>query len=137
MTAQARERLLYRGQQMSMCSEPLSVYFRLMSIEPDFAEQSSACWRRYVGSWEVRNEQLYLVELSATMNSGEAACLETLFPGYKSRVFAHWYTGEIRVPQGSLIEQVHMGYSSKYEEDLFMEFKRGILVSTRIVRNVP
>ena len=50
-------------------------------------------------------------------------------------VFAHWISGEIRVPIGKILNYVHMGYASVFEEDLLLEFSNGILTGTRIVKN--
>ena len=62
---------------------------------------------------------------------GSAGCvpvpLERLFPGYGDRVFAHWYSGTLRVPQGWQLRYVHMGYASTYERDLMLEIERGVL----------
>ena len=52
-------------------------------------------------------------------------------------VFAHWFTGELRCPQGEQLEYIHMGYSSTYEYDLLMEFKQGVLVKKYARHNKP
>ena len=57
------------------------------------------------------------------------------FPDYPERVFAHWYSGTIRVPQGRQIEYVHMGFGSTYESDLFIDLERGVVVATKIRHN--
>ena len=53
-----------------------------------------------------------------------------MFPGYPERVFAHWYSGRIRVPRGKLLKYVHAGYASIYERDLLLDFERGVLVAS-------
>ena len=60
--------------------------------------------------------------------------IDFLFPGQKE-VLASWFTGTIRVPQGKLINYIHGGYMSMYEEDLFLHFEAGILKSTHIDDN--
>ena len=60
--------------------------------------------------------------------------MDFLFPDQKE-VFADWFTGEIRIPQGDLLEYVHGGYDSTYEKDLFLDFKEGYLVSYKYVYN--
>ncbi len=135
MTAQLRERLLYNGDEWSMCAEPLSDYFKLAGERPSFAEQSTALWRRYVGVWEIVGDRLYLISLHARLEDGSNATLETVFPGFPDRVFAHWYSDELRLPQGRMVEYVHLGYGSKYEADLFLQFENGVLVGSRAVQN--
>ena len=111
-----------------MCSEPLSDYFEMAGESPDFAEMNTACWRGYVGEWEVLDGRLYLIGLDAYLASGEETNIETIFPGFPERVFAHWYSGRIRIPEGKLLDYVHMGYASVYERDVFLDFEKGVLV---------
>lgn len=135
MTAQIEERLAYQGESLSMCSEPLGNYFYFSGVKPKFARTNTALWRNYVGTWEILDGRLYLIGLEATMMDGSAASLEAVFPGFPDRVFAHWYSGELRVPRGELIRFVHMGYSSKHEEDLFIAIVKGVVTGNRIVKN--
>jgi hypothetical protein len=87
---------------------PLSDYFVLMGISPDFKDTSTACWRCYVGKWEITLDRLYLIGIRAAYKDGTEVTLGSLFPGYDSRVFAHWYSGVLSIPQGDLVEYVHM-----------------------------
>lgn len=134
MTAQVPENLTYMGKQHEMCDEPLADYFELASVEPPFVGLNSACWRGYIGTWEIKDDRLYLIELEGRIGSGEAN-LETLFPGFPERVFAHWYTGTVRLPHGKLLDYVHGGYASRYERDLFIEFERGLVKKTHFREN--
>ncbi|MBM3272519.1 hypothetical protein FJY94_04555, partial [Candidatus Kaiserbacteria bacterium] len=95
MTAQIRENLIYDGQNLSMCTEPLSDYFALGGRKPEFKFNCTALWRGYVGTWEIVGDRLYIVSLKGTLKDGTAATLESVFPGYTERVFAHWYTGTL------------------------------------------
>jgi hypothetical protein len=135
MTAQMPEKLKYEERQLSMCSEPLRDYFALAGIEPGFESNCTALWRGYVGEWEILNGRLYLIGLSGTLEDGTEANLETIFPGFAHRVFAHWFTGRIRVPQGKMLDYVHMGYASTYERDLFLDIEKGILRDSSVREN--
>jgi hypothetical protein len=42
-------------------------------------------------------------------------------------VFAHWYCGTIRAPQGKLLKYEHGGYASEYERDLLIRVRKGIV----------
>lgn len=135
MTAQAAERLKYKGDELMMCSCPLGGYLISSPKEWSFAAWSSACWRGYIGRWEVIDGRLYLTELNGDLKSGESVTLETMFPGYADGVFAHWFSGTVRCPQGKLLNYIHGGFASTYEKDLFLEFKSGVLVSENTVVN--
>jgi len=135
MTAQIAESLLFEGRTVSMCTEPLNDYFLLSGKHPLFESNSSAVWRGYIGSWEIKDLRLYLVGLEGVLEDGTDVTLGTLFTDFPERVFAHWYSGTIRIPQGKQLQYVHMGYSSTFERDLFLEVDQGIVTSTRIRHN--
>lgn len=135
MTAQISENLLYEGERHSMCSEPLGMYFALGGNNPEFQSNCTALWRGYVGSWEIIEGRLYMVGLTGTAKDGSEANLATVFPGYPERVFAHWFSGEVRLPQGKQLEYVHMGYGSTYERDLFLYFEKGVITKTELISN--
>lgn len=135
MTAQISESLTYKGETVSMCTEPLGAFFNMGGANPGFVSNNSALWRGYIGKWEVLDDRLYLIDLRGMLDDGSQANIETVFPGFPDRVFAHWYSGIIRIPQGKLLEYVHMGYASKYERDFLLMFENGILENTEIHEN--
>ena len=61
--------------------------------------------------------------------------MERVFPEYPNGLFAHWFTGELRCPQGALVKYVHGGFGSVYEKDLFFKVKKGVVVDRRVVIN--
>ncbi len=130
MTAQIGDLLFYQGQRMTICDAPLGTYFRLGGAYPEFEPSSTALMRGYVATWELLDDRLYLVAIQGWLSNGEDASLESVFPGYPERVFAHWYSGRIRVPRGKLLKYIHAGYASIYERDLLLDFERGVLVAS-------
>lgn len=132
MTAQFSEILHYKGEQLSMRVTPLSDYFVLMGLKPEFRICSTACWRCYVGEWDITLDRLYLIGISAHYEDGTEVTLGSLFPGYDSRVFANWYSGVLSIPQGDLVEYVHMGFASVYERDLLISVEQGVIVDTQV-----
>jgi hypothetical protein len=132
MTAQFSEILHYKGEQLSMRVTPLSDYFVLMGLKPDFRICSTACWRCYVGEWDITLDRLYLIGISAHYEDDTEVTLGSLFPGYDSRVFAHWYSGVLSISQGDLVEYVHMGFASVYERDLLISVEQGVIVDMQV-----
>jgi len=63
MTAQIGEKLKFEGRELSMCSEPLGDYFVFSGIDPELEFTCTALWRGYVGTWEIRDDRLYLIGL--------------------------------------------------------------------------
>lgn len=135
MTAQFAENLRYNGEEVAIATNPLCDYFTMGGFRPDFSLSNTALWRGYIGSWEIINDRLYLIGLSATLGNGSEASLATVFPEFPDRVFAHWFSGIIRIPQGELLEYVHMGYASTYERDVFLDIERGVVMETRVQHN--
>lgn len=133
MTAQIVEQLRYQEEDLPMFSNPLELYFVLGGNRPDFQSTSTALWRGYVGNWEIIDDRLYLVKLQGILGDGSEVELSNVFPGFSDRVFAHWFSGKIRIPRGRQVEYVHMGYGSQYEQDLFLEFKKGVLVNHELI----
>lgn len=135
MTAQTEERLRYQGEDVAMCTNPLCEYFAMGGFNPRFEPESTALWRGYLGRWEIVDGRLYLVELHGTLEDGTEASVATIFPDFPDRVFAHWYAGTIRIPQGKQLKYVHMGYGSTFERDLFLDLERGVVKNTRVRHN--
>ena len=135
MTAQIAERLNYQGEDVAMCTNPLGDYFAMGGFNPRFESNCTALWRGYVGRWEIVDGRIYLVELNGTLEDGTEASVGTIFPDFSDRVFAHWYSGTIRMPQGKQLKYVHMGYGSVFERDLILEVERGVVKDTRVRHN--
>ena len=138
MTAQASELLIYQGQELSLCETPLDDYLASSGRHIEFEATSTALWRGYVGTWEIIDGRLYLVALEGSMlvnNKHTDVKLQDVFPQFPNGLFAHWYSGELRCPRGKLLNYVHGGYMSTYEEDLFIEVQDGLVIGERVVVN--
>ena len=133
MTAQAREKLIYKGETTWMAAQPLNDYLENVK-DIEFVADCSACWRGYFGKWEIKDNSLYLIGLDATIKGHKQVGLDYLFPG-QDCVFADWFSGKIRIPQGEMLDYVHMGYASLYERDLILVFKKGLLIKEFMVDN--
>lgn len=135
MTAQIAEKLLYQGDEVAMCSTPLCDYFIMGGDHPRFDSNCTALWRGYVGQWEIIDDRLYLIGLNGTLKDGAVVSIASIFPDYPNRVFAHWFTGILRIPQGKQLRYVHIGYKSTYERDLLLDVERGVVVATQVRHN--
>ena len=133
MTAQAAEILHYKGRELALCAEPLDLYLANNDIKFDSESISTACWRGYIGEWLIESRRLYLIGIADL--DDKPIALSRIFPDNPKRVFAHWVTGELRCPEGKLLNYIHMGYASIHERDLFLEFRQGELIAERLVYN--
>ena len=135
MTAQMHEIIFYEGEEYGMATEPLKPYLEKIIKKPLIWPTSSACWRGYIGTWEVRDKKLYLVDLFVSIGYEDDERMDYIFPG-QQEVFAGWFSGRIRIPHGKLLKYVHMGYESIYEKELYLDFENGILVDTLTAENL-
>jgi hypothetical protein len=67
MTKQTQERMILDGIETEMVGFP---YFpeedpRIIKISEELAElyKTTACYRNYIGTWEIKNRKLYLIKL--------------------------------------------------------------------------
>lgn len=134
MTAQIHEKLIFEGEESSMAFCPPipddHPRIRRLSLEEMQKERtdlpifSTACWRGYVGTWELREGLFYLLGLTGRYKLiGDGPLL------------ADWFSGVIRIPRGNLLHYVHMGFGSVYEEEIHVKIERGEVTASRIVDN--
>ena len=138
MTAQIPEKLIHISAELTLCTEPLRHFPGIEPVEPPYLYPSTALRRGYIGTWAIESDRLYLKSLQRWKHvSGNTAIvgIEDLFPGFPDGIFAHWYTGQLRCPRGALLKYVHGEYFSTYEENLFIEVQRGVVMCEHIVRN--
>jgi len=129
MTAQVHEKIRYLGKRMRLAScpdFPLDHPQIKMLSDQDFWKGdcadiigSTACWREYIGSWSIRLGKLYLTNLEGRFRiEGNEA------------IFAVWFTGQLCIPRGRLLEYVHAGFNSVYEEDIILTLEEGLVIKT-------
>ena len=112
MTNQREEKLLYQGRNFSMTCEPLKEYLSEKSI--NLYSLQSNCWRGYVGSWEIRDDKLYL--LSLKICDFRNTTLRMIFPDYDEKPY--------HFKQFNGVITFHNGFYQKR-----LKFKQGCLVS--------
>lgn len=122
---------------MELWSTPLDNYFGLAGIEPPFAMESTDLWRCYIGTWELVAKRLYLVAIRASFRDGRDVALADLFPGFAQRVFAHWYTGTLTVPEGEMLERYHGGFGGTPARERVISIERGVEVDRTLTFNGP
>lgn len=134
MTAQIHEIMIYDGNETEMAScPPLPEnnprIKKLNDEEIDFDNAggiifSTACWREYVGKWEIKDGRFYLVGLEGRYR------LDGREP-----LFADWFTGVLRIPRGDMIQYFHIGYGSVFEEEVYVKVEQGVITETHVIDN--
>jgi hypothetical protein len=135
MTAQVNEILFLEGEKTSMafCPDLPRNHPRIIEADPEedslgedlgFIVNSTACWRGYVGTWEIKEGRLFLVSLQ-----GKYQLLGD------EHLPAEWVSGVLRVPRGELLQGVNMGFGSVFEEEIHLKIEKGKVVSSRVIDN--
>jgi len=133
LTIQAGDILSYNGEKTTIATEPLKSYLETRS-DVGFIFKSTGLVRGYIGTWEIKNNQLYLISLLGFVDNNKKVDLSYLFPN-KTEVFADWFSGDIRIPEGELLKKINLGYASVFEKDRILSFKEGIIIGETVKDN--
>lgn len=133
MTAQIEEKILYKGENYRMTSLPFSNYLKtLKDIKLEMF--NTANYRGYFGSWKLKDNKLFLIDLHANVAGTKGVELDYFFPG-QTEVFARWFSGEVELQSGEMLEYVHQGFDSVFDKEIHLTFKKGKLIDEREVDN--
>ena len=131
MTTQFNEMLIYEGKETPIAFFPPlpKGHPRVIEHTPQDEHEaltlsSTACWRRYIGIWEIKGGRLFLNGLV-----GWFRLLET------KPLLADWFSGVIPVPKGKILQEARLGYDAIYEEEVHVTIERGVVVGSQIIDN--
>ena len=139
-TAQFPDKINYNGKEYNLNSNPLEVYFeKNPNKRPKSEVRSSALWRGYVATFEIIDNQLFLKDIEiqyrdttskGSNNYNWKSVLNEVFADQKN-IQVDWYTGLLVLPQGKVVNYVHMGYGSTYQHYTILEFNKGVLTQEK------
>jgi len=130
--------LILDGEKHDMASLPLQQYVQKGGVLPETRNCCTGLRRGYIGTWELCENRLYLIDIDTTSYGDLDLKLKDFFPDCGTRVFARWYSDTLRVPLGEVIQYIHGGHCGGiHEQDLNLRFRRGMLVHREIVKNKP
>jgi hypothetical protein len=131
-TEQGRDTITFAGQQDSMLERPLNDFLRRLPEIPRFDIPSTASYKGYTASWEVKDSRLYLATFHATTNR-QPYSVSLLFPGRKLPIHADWYSGTVHIVSGR--ETLAQGRYT-YERVVALQVTNGVVVATNRMTNV-
>lgn len=140
-TAQMSEWIWFEGTRQPLCSEPLQSLLDSLAVQPEVFNDgilSSANWRGYQGTWEIRHDSLWLIKIEKEYFEDEEhpdldktvwreIALESIYPEKTSPCLANWFSGLLPIPLGRMIKYVHMGYGSVFEQEIIIKVSHGIV----------
>lgn len=136
-TNQFAEVLIYNGEVYQTSDYPL---VDCDSELPDFAPLHTACYRGYIGIWQIVGNHLYLLGLK----NNEKATLKTIF-GTEftgNRVAASWYSGQIEAGDAKLTVTDGIVTNSQKQNRSTVEMMANVTVresrtTTELMRQYP
>ena len=129
-TGQTPDAIEIDGKEFYLNTNPLEPY---LAAHPDRRPKgetvSSGLWRGYKAHWQIANGQLRLlkIEVLAYRRSSNEYAMTDVTAKYFPQVptIAEWYSGALIVPNGKIVNYVHMGYASTYESYVVIVVKSG------------
>jgi hypothetical protein len=87
-TPKSQDMLSHRGREFQLLDQPLERYFSMIGQRP--------CEGEYTAHWEIEDGWLYLSGLGCVQKHEQPMSMESLFPFAGRRVFAAWFSGQVR-----------------------------------------
>ena len=125
MTTQVDEHILIDGKEYPLINVPsLPEDSLIIQHKKGLISKWSNCWRGFQGTWEIKDDKLYLIEFSS--DSYELLC--------KLPILADWIKGEIKVATGDIKETTSWAIET-YETEMHLTIENGLVVKTKNIKN--
>ncbi|SDY08405.1 hypothetical protein SAMN05444411_1213 [Lutibacter oricola] len=141
MTEQSPDLLIYNSEIINIYNYPLE---NLAEIDKTINKKlidttclSSDCWRQHIATWIIENDSLFLSELKDCCEYKDIS-LDKIFDKkdiQEDRVFAYWYTDKINAGFGKNIGFSETEWRDKYENEISVNIKSGIIQKILITKN--
>lgn len=140
-TGQVPDYLIIGKDTVSIFNNPLEQYFEQVNNREliDFHTScwSSGCWRGYIAYWELKDDSLFLINITNCVKNCRESKDANLFAMFgNNRPFASWYNGTIRVPKGEVYSYSSMGYNAIFEYEEKLLFENGVFKSQTQISNL-
>ena len=149
-TAQASDILIFENETKELFTNPLDQLFlqkeevrnRFSKIFSNYkALISSACWRGYIAKFVIKNDCLYIIDIFITIpispkdksklfDTEEISIFSELFEA-DIPVVCDFFTEVLTIPQGDMINYIHGGYLSEFEEYILIKVNNGKIIEQR------
>lgn len=141
MTRQCPERILIAGKPGLLFSDPLASIMVSRGRDHTFCHwTSTACWRGYIGTWEIVGGRLWLVTLctgdchqETPLSDAEYRRLLCILEAKRLPAPADRFSGRLRIPVGGLFWTSATGWCDQYEGLRVVTMHAGVTVRDRLV----
>jgi hypothetical protein len=143
-TAQYSDIIIYNGTKYPLNVNPLEPYFeKNPEKRPEGGVGSTALWRGYVATFEISNNKLILKDMEIEIFTGDKGHYKTEWKSIFQEFVLdnniseiNWFTGLLVIPNGELINYIHMGYASTYENYILLEIRNGNFFKERRMNHI-
>ena len=147
-TMQEFEYLIVGKDTFLLEGEPLNLILAKRNITPEnfWGEKyyvSTGCWRSYIGTWEIKNDSLFLNKVVPCdyYKYPKGKCptvdLGKFFPDKfkNNQIFADWVTADLLSPRGKELFYAYCIQEVVYERTIYYSIENGLLKKTNIYDN--
>jgi len=122
-TSQVAEVIIVNDEPIPLLAEPLAPMLEQQKVADNLHAAlggwcTTANWRGYVGTWEIRDGALYLVKLASRCHEPSEVPLDAVIPGASSPQRAYWFSGNLTIPLVKRSIGWHLG-----EEFMLMRYE--------------
>ncbi len=140
-TGQVPDVIIFKGDTLSLFSNPLEEYLKKKKTRAinhyTLESGSTACYRGYVATWEIKDNQLYLLKIKDCHYHDEK--IKRKFDLIKEfgekKVLAKWFNGKILIVRGKELVYFHSGYSAIYEKEIELSISDGKITNEKVIDN--
>jgi len=102
----------------------------------------SSCWRGYQAVWSIEQDSLFLTGVQSCCGPKRRHSMDRIqnllgISHQDGKAFARWYSGTLRAPEGSLLQQGSSGFLSVYAREIQLRVDAGHLSQVDTVHNAP
>jgi hypothetical protein len=127
----------YQGEQYRLIAHLLNEFFETQYPEIGFQWMSTANWGNAVGSWEIKENKLYLIELEGKVNGNEVTIKDfgDIFP--QVPIFAEWVSKEVFMKRLVFVGEFPVQYKTLF---IYLTIQKGMVTETKrneVIMNYP
>lgn len=105
-------------------------------------DMCSACWRGYQAVWSIEQDSLFLTGVQSCCGPKRRHSMDRIknllgIDHQDGQAFAQWYSGTLRAPRGSLLQQGSSGFRSVYAREIRLRVDVGHVTQVDTVHNAP
>lgn len=138
MSAQAKDTILINGKKYAFYGSPLFDYWEKNNNKPSLISFNTGLQRGFFAGWEIFGNKLYLISFYGehyVIQPGNGFTKQTnfslkdLFPN-QEKVFADWFTGELKIPIGKQIDYSYSFTGAVHESNTSILIESGIVTDS-------